>query len=498
MLSSTNVWVGELLSRSSVLLRIIIAAAGTLLLVLSPRVVDLWGRFGADSRTQPWGWLALHLILYFGFFLETGWLFGGGPAGPAEWHIAGWAVLCMAVGVSWCLALAPARHWREFVTTERTALSLSLVAGISVWAFGLLAQRFWRPLAKGTLFFAHEVVRAFYDDVEYDNDGGILGTDRFAIEIAPECSGYEGLAMVSVFVAIYLWLFRRSLRFPQALWLVPVGLLAMWVANVVRIASLVVVGSSISPDVAIQGFHSQAGWIAFCAVALGIIWGSHRFGLVTLGSPSVGASTPADALLVPLLVLLATTMTTSAFTLDFDALYPIGVVTTTAALLHYRGIYREFPIGVSKTSVGIGVAVFLIWIALEPNTPDLLGGAGTPRSEPPAGVSILWIACRFAGSVVTVPLAEELAFRGYLLRKLAASDFERVPPTRFTWLSFVGSSVLFGLLHQRWLAGAIAGAGFALAVYQRGRVTDAIIAHMTANVLIAFAVIGFGWWSLWL
>ena len=104
---------------------------------------------------------------------------------------------------------------------------------------------------------------------------------------------------------------------------------------------------------------------------------------------------------------------------------------------------------------------------------------------------------RVVGSVLTVPIAEELAFRGYLIRKLVASDFENVPPGTFTWLSFLASSLLFGVLHNSWVAGTLAGAGFALALYHRGRIVDAIVAHMTSNALVAAAVLAFGQWRLW-
>lgn len=101
------------------------------------------------------------------------------------------------------------------------------------------------------------------------------------------------------------------------------------------------------------------------------------------------------------------------------------------------------------------------------------------------------------GSTITVPLAEELAFRGYLMRKLVRRNFESVPLTHFTWLSFAASSILFGLLHDRWFAGTIAGMAYALAVYRRGQLGDAIVAHATTNALIATWVIAGGNWSLW-
>jgi CAAX prenyl protease-like protein len=118
-------------------------------------------------------------------------------------------------------------------------------------------------------------------------------------------------------------------------------------------------------------------------------------------------------------------------------------------------------------------------------------------AELPYWAAVIWIFFRVAGSVIAVPLAEELAFRGYLIRKLIDRDFENIPLNRFTWLSFLLSSVLFGLLHDRWLAGIIAGMLFALALYRRGQLGDAVVAHVTANALIAAYVLVYSKWALW-
>jgi CAAX prenyl protease-like protein len=113
------------------------------------------------------------------------------------------------------------------------------------------------------------------------------------------------------------------------------------------------------------------------------------------------------------------------------------------------------------------------------------------------GWAALWLVFRVVGSVVTVPVAEELAFRGYLVRRLIASDFDNVPPQRFTWLSFLASSVLFGASHGRWVAGTVAGLFYAWAMYRRGRIADAMVAHATTNALLAAYVLSTGSWSLW-
>ena len=103
---------------------------------------------------------------------------------------------------------------------------------------------------------------------------------------------------------------------------------------------------------------------------------------------------------------------------------------------------------------------------------------------------------RVIGTVALVPLAEELAFRGYLHRKLIADKFETVRENAFSWKAFIVSSVLFAALHERWLAGGLAGAMFAVALYRSGKLYGAVVAHVAANALIAFAAIAFGWWGL--
>ena len=113
------------------------------------------------------------------------------------------------------------------------------------------------------------------------------------------------------------------------------------------------------------------------------------------------------------------------------------------------------------------------------------------------GWATLWILGRLAGAVVTVPLAEEIAFRGYLARRLIARDFERVPLERLSWLAVLGSAFAFGLLHDRIVAGTLAGIAYGLVARRRGSLVDAVVAHATTNALLAVWVLWTGNWSLW-
>ena len=355
-------------------------------------------------------------------------------------------------------------------------------------------------MASAAFFLAEHLLRLFYSNVISDPSRLLLGTPTFLVQIAPQCSGYEGVGLVTVFLAIYLWLFRTRIRFPQAFLLFPIGAVAIWLANVLRIAALVAIGSSYSPALAAGGFHSQAGWISFIALALGAIAITHRmrfFASVQEDGVAEEINPIAAALLVPFLVLMGSVMVTAAFSNGFDRLYPLRVLAVAAVLLWFRRVYAQWDWGWSWTSVGIGGVVFILWTAFD----RIITGDGTTVGSGIAALghseAVVWVGFRVVGSALVIPLVEEMAFRGYLLRRLAAADLEGMEASRFSWVPFLLSSAAFGLLHGRWLAGTLAGMAYALAFYRRGKLADAVVAHMTTNGLTALFVLITGAWSLW-
>ena len=151
----------------------------------------------------------------------------------------------------------------------------------------------------------------------------------------------------------------------------------------------------------------------------------------------------------------------------------------------------------SIESLATGSLVFVVWMLLVPQVPEQAVGYSEQFAQWPAMVTFAWVAFRLLGSVVTVPLAEELAFRGYLLPRLGGNPTainSRIP---FSLFAFVVSSVLFGLLHGAWLAGTLAGLAYGWLRYRRGLLGDAIVAHMTTNLLLSAYVLVTGQWSYW-
>jgi exosortase E/protease (VPEID-CTERM system) len=343
-------------------------------------------------------------------------------------------------------------------------------------------------------------------DAVFVPDELVVGTQRFYVRILSECAGYEGIGLIWVFLSAYLVACRDQLRFPQALLLIPIGTVVVWVANALRLTILIAIGTWISHDIAMGGFHAYSGSLLFSGVALGIVYAARRAPFFTVAGHDAHAAAPARAhnvtaaYLLPFLAIVATQMLAGAVSTgaSLDVLYPLRVVAAGAVLLYFRRSYRELRWTCSREAVAVGVLVFALWMALEP-APDAAKQAAfadTLYALSPWFMAF-WLAARVIGSVVTVPIAEELAFRGYLGRRLIAPDFEHVSLRQFTWLAFVGSSLLFGFMHGRWLAGTLAGMCYALLLYRRGELGDAISAHAITNAMIAAYVLATGSWLLW-
>jgi exosortase E/protease (VPEID-CTERM system) len=353
-----------------------------------------------------------------------------------------------------------------------------------------------------TFRVVHGLLRGVMPEVLAIPEEYVIGTPGFLVAVRPPCSGYQGIGLMWVFVLGYLWLFRRSLRFPQAFVLLPIGTVLVWVANALRIAALVAVGTWISPEVALGGFHHNAGALLFCAIALGMVAVSRRWRFVAATPDRVTPRGEATAArLVPLLAIVATAAVTAAFSAGpFDPFYPLRVVVAGAALWTFRRAYTELRWTWSWTAAAAGILGFGLWLLLVPRPADpAAAAAGWPAALtalPPAA-AVLWLVLRIAGAVVTVPLAEELAFRSYLTRRLMAADFAQVPAGAFSWTSFLVSSALFGAMHDAWVAGTAAGMLYALVWYRRGELVDAVIAHAVTNALLAVWVLATGAWWLW-
>lgn len=430
-------------------------------------------------------------------------------------------------------ACIPLRVWINTLRMTGWLWLYASIAGTFAYALRSPLQSIWDNsdslpghLLQIAAFHSVQFVLAlFLPQLQTDAQTFTIGTPQFQVIIAQPCSGLEGLGLVLVFTTVWLWYSRKESRFPYALLLIPCALVSVWALNILRIASLVLIGNAGAPDVAMIGFHSQAGWIAFTAVALAfslatrkLAWVRRTPAVSAYDSPSSGpvslqlassialpiseasGESPATgAYLLPFLAILAASFVSKAVSGYFEWAYPLRFVAAAIALWHFRAEYSKLNFRFGWRAPLTGIAVFLIWIAptlWATQTSTNTMGASLAALSPAARLA--WIAFRIAAAVLTVPLAEELAFRGYLARRFITRDFDKLPFRSLTLLPIALSSVAFGLMHgHNWVVGIVAGLAFAALLRSKGRIGDAVAAHATTNLLLTVWVLSRGDWAQW-
>jgi uncharacterized protein len=159
-------------------------------------------------------------------------------------------------------------------------------------------------------------------------------------------------------------------------------------------------------------------------------------------------------------------------------------------------------------TLGIGVAVFLVWIA-----PDLLipgyrhfwlfdnvltGKAATSLSKS-STLNAPVLALRMFRAVVIVPIVEELFWRAWLMRWLIDNDFQKVPLGKYTAQSFWLVAVLFASEHgSYWDVGLAAGIIYNWWMVRTRSLGDLILGHAVTNFALSAYVIAAGKWEYWL
>ena len=184
-------------------------------------------------------------------------------------------------------------------------------------------------------------------------------------------------------------------------------------------------------------------------------------------------------------------------------LYPIKILIVGGLLVFFWSKFDELksPLVVSWSEglsvIGIGVLVYVLWVRMD--WPWAMQGEATEYNPfKDAGSMGMWLAgIRIFGASVVVPVMEELFWRSFLIRWVIDNRFNVVPLGAFTIGSFAATVVLFGLEHNLWLAGMMAGALYNLLLYQTRRLWPCILAHGLTNFLLGIHVLLTEEWQWW-
>lgn len=187
---------------------------------------------------------------------------------------------------------------------------------------------------------------------------------------------------------------------------------------------------------------------------------------------------------------------------------PLRALAVLAAILVFsRGVIRPRPAW-PVSSVLLGLAVFVIWVAPDVLFPgyrhfwlfdNALVRTSTSNLPAPALRSGAWFVCfRLAGSILLVPIAEELFWRAWLMRRLISPRFEKVPLGTYSAEAFWLTAVLFASEHGAyWDVGLAAGILYNWWMIRTRSLADCILAHAATNAALAAYVLLAHQWQYW-
>ncbi|MEW6378926.1 MAG: CAAX prenyl protease-related protein [bacterium] len=189
--------------------------------------------------------------------------------------------------------------------------------------------------------------------------------------------------------------------------------------------------------------------------------------------------------------------------------YPV----TAVLLWVYRDKYQEvkgaritFPDFLLALLVGlVGIVIWILpyhYIAGFTATDGIFGLVGGSRkgvdlSSLGESSKILFFLVRFVGSVVIVPIFEELFIRSFLWRYIINPDIERVTVGMYTAFAFWGSAILFALSHNEWIVALIYALLLNSFLVMKKDLRLCMIAHGISNAVLVVYVCMSGKWFLW-
>jgi CAAX prenyl protease-like protein len=198
----------------------------------------------------------------------------------------------------------------------------------------------------------------------------------------------------------------------------------------------------------------------------------------------------------------------------YPLVYTAKIALTLLAMALVWPGYWQFrcPPGLLAVLVGaVGIVVWVglwrlsAWLGLTPLLDKLPGYGQRPEFNPleqlAAAPAWAWtfLAIRFFGLVVVVPVIEEFFLRGFLMRLVVDQDWWKVPFGKTNAAAVAVSIVVPVLTHQpgEFLAAA---AWFGMVTWLMVRTRnpwDCVLAHAVTNLLLGIYVVAWQQWALW-
>lgn len=200
----------------------------------------------------------------------------------------------------------------------------------------------------------------------------------------------------------------------------------------------------------------------------------------------------------------------------YPLVYTLKIAAVIVSLVLVWPAYRQFPLAVTPLGVLVGLVGGAIWIGLcrldlEQQVLPAIGLGGLLESGARAAYNPLdalsgnpawmyaFLAIRFVGLALLVPIVEEFFLRGFLMRFVTATDWVKVPFGTASGTALLVGTAFPLLSHPMSEAFAVI-AWFSLVTWLMLRtrsIWDCVAAHAVTNLTLGIYVVATGDWPLW-
>jgi len=137
-------------------------------------------------------------------------------------------------------------------------------------------QQYWKGLSYSVAWIVSSLLKLTFTGVLFTRDNFGLAIQGFQVNIYKPCSGVEGMTLFLFVYIAYLMVDWHTVSKMRALFVGLLGILAMYLANVIRIYLIMALGFEVfqhmgmaaASTLVLRYFHGNVGWFLYGVVIL--------------------------------------------------------------------------------------------------------------------------------------------------------------------------------------------------------------------------------------
>ena len=162
----------------------------------------------------------------------------------------------------------------QFVKKYKDELFLVVYLVFLYLSTHVLLENTWYYFSSVILYSLSSILPIFSDAVSVDTSQLMIGMENFKVNVGATCSGiYSIMTFAFLYVASITMIKKKNqINWTKGIFGFLLGIVALFILNIIRIAIIIAVGAFYSPELAIDLFHEYLSAIFLIALFLGYLY----------------------------------------------------------------------------------------------------------------------------------------------------------------------------------------------------------------------------------